>query len=130
VKEKTVSDQELKTSKQGFIETFPRTFATKGQVASQFAQDELSGRFKKDPEFWKKYRARLQAVSKEDILRVAQKYLEPDKMAILVVGQKNEILLGHPNHPVSLKELVGGHFTELPLRDPLTMKPMINAITK
>ncbi len=119
-----VSDQELQTSQRGFIDRFPRTFSTKAQVADTFAQDEFTGRYARQPDFWKALRPRLAAVTKDDVERVAKKYLTSDKAVILVVGQEAEILKGHPDHPVTLKALGGDRFTELPLRDPLTLRPL------
>jgi hypothetical protein len=66
----------------------------------------------------------VNTVTGADVKRVATKYLTPDKVTVLVVGQKDDILKGHPNHPVKLTDLSKGSLTDVPLRDPLTMRPL------
>ncbi len=119
-----VTREELENSKRGFIERLPRAFASKAQVANMLANEEFTGRYATNPDFWQTVTARISAVTIEDVQRVAKKYLTSERLVILVVGQKDEILKGHPNHPVKLTDLSAGKFTELPLRDPMTMKPM------
>ena len=124
IAEAPVTDAELNIAKRAFINSFPHTFATKSGMADTLAKDEFTGRHNSDPEFWRNFRAKIEAVTKSDVQHVAQKYLTPDKLVVLVVGNRNEILLGHPDHPVKLAELLNRKLTELPLRDPLTLMPL------
>ncbi|HEY8148898.1 MAG TPA: pitrilysin family protein [Vicinamibacteria bacterium] len=120
MREKPVTDEELDTIKRNLIETFPSTFGSKAQTVGIFAADEYTGR---DPSYWQTYRERIRAVSAADVQRVAQKYLTPDKMVVLVVGDQKEIDLGDGKHQTSLEALAEGRkVVVLPLRDPLTMR--------
>ncbi len=119
-----VSAEELNTAKRSFIDTFPENFANKGAVAGLFGNEEFTGRYGRDPDYWKNYRQRIEAVDAAEVQRVAKKYLTKDSSVILVVGQQAEILKGHPDHPVKLTDLSSGPLVEVPLRDPLTLQPL------
>lgn len=120
MREAPVTAEELDTIKRNLIETFPSNFASAAQTAGVFAADEYTGR---KPDYWQTYRARIQAVSAEDVQRVAREHVLPEKLIVLAVGDQKELALGDPKHPVKLEELVTGPPHDLPLRDPLTMEP-------
>ena len=122
LREGGVTAEELDTIKNSLIQTFPSNFASKAQSMAIFASDEYTHR---DPAYWTTYRERIRAVSAADVQRVARAHLVPEKMIVLVVGDQGEIDKGDPKHPVTLAALApGGRVTALPLRDPMTMKPL------
>jgi hypothetical protein len=73
------------------------------------------------------FRDKVNAVTKEDLQRVAKKYLQPDQVAILVVGDWKTIAPGDLNGRAKMADFFGGNVTHLPLRDPMTMEPMADA---
>jgi zinc protease len=119
-----VTAEELSTAKKSYIETFPEAFATKGQVASRFAGDEMSGRYAKKPNYWKTYRTNVGKVSTADVQRVAKRFVKLDRAIILFIGKKDEIIKGHPDHKIKVSTLSKGPIVDLPLRDPLTLEPI------
>lgn len=116
-----VTKEELETAINFAIETFPRFFATAGQIAQTFAQDEYT---KRPKDYWEKYRERIKGVTADDVLRVAQKYLDPEKLAILIVGNIDDIGKGDPDKPqYSIQKLAkDGSLHRIPLPNPLTME--------
>ena len=112
---------EIETAKRGLIETFPRQFESKPAMLQVFVNDEWT---KRPKNFWKTYREKLEAVTATDIQRVAKKHINPESMAILIVGDWKEIAPGDLEKRASMKEFFGGKVTHLPLRDPLTLEPL------
>jgi zinc protease len=119
IRTEKVTNEELETSKNSAIEVFPRTFATAAQIAGTFAQDEYTHR---PADYWEKYRDRIKAVTADDVLRVAQQYLQPDKLVFLFVGNIDDITKGNPDKPqYAITKFADGQVHRIPLPDPLTM---------
>ena len=116
-----ITARELDTAKNYQIEIFPRFFATAGQVAGTFANDEFTGQ-KKD--YWETYRERVGDVSVDDVLEAAQRHLHPDRLVVLAVGDREAMLQGNPDKPqFSFDNLASdAGIQSIPLPDPLTMQ--------
>jgi zinc protease len=124
IREEKVSAEELETAKRGLIETFPRQFESKPAMLRLFVNDEWTNRPK---DFWKTFRGKVEATTADDLLRVAKKHLDPEKMAILVVGDWDAIAAGDLDKRASMNDFFGGKVRHLPLRDPLTLEPLPEA---
>lgn len=78
-----VSGQELKLAKDAIINSFIFGFANASSVVSQRARLEYYGYA---PGYLENYRDNIAKVTEEDVLRVARKYLRPESMVTVVVG--------------------------------------------
>jgi len=125
MRDEKVSDDELALAKASFIESLPSGFETSGSIASALALEELTGRYAKDPEYFREYAGRINAVTVDDVQRVAQRLLDVDKLTFLIVGNMDEVMMGDPKHPDSVEGMAGGQPKVIPLRDPMTMKEMV-----
>jgi zinc protease len=121
IRAEKVSAEELETAKRGLIETFPRQFESKPAMLRLFVNDEWT---KRPADYWKTFRRKVEAVTADDLLRVAKEHLDPEKMAILVVGDWAEIAPGDLGKRASMNDFFGGKVKHLPLRDPLTLEPL------
>jgi zinc protease len=119
IRSEPVSSEELATAKASFVETFPQNFSSKDSMLRLFVSDEWT---KRPDGYWTSFREKINAVSPDDIQRVAQKYLDPSQMAILVVGDWTPIYEG--NERASMKNFFDGNATQIPLRDPMTLVPI------
>jgi zinc protease len=85
LRDEDVSDKELQDTKDELVKAFPARFSTVNQIAAQMAalavydlpDNELST-----------YTKKVSAVSRADVHKMAQKYLQSEKLAVVVVGDQ------------------------------------------
>ncbi len=120
IRSEPVEEEELRNAIASYVDTFSRNFSSAASTAGLFANDEYTGR---DPAYLAAYRDNIASVTAEDVLDVAQRYLDPDALVILVVGNLEAMLAGDPERPeFSLEELRPGEVVRIPLPDPFTME--------
>jgi zinc protease len=83
IREQPVTDQDLKDAKAYLTGSFPLRLDTSKKIVGMLATVEYYGL---GLDYVDQYAARINAVTAADIQRVAQKYLDPEKYALAVVG--------------------------------------------
>jgi predicted Zn-dependent peptidase len=86
-----VSEKDLRFAKTARVRAFPSMFSTISGNIRNFAQLEMD---KRPMDYYDTYLARYEKVTLADVKRVAQKYLQTDKMIILVTGNIEECRAG------------------------------------
>ena len=83
-----VTQKELDYNKQSLIRRYPAGFETVGQISNQLSNLVVYGL---SDTYFNDYIAKVNSVTIGDVDRVAKKYLDPSRMAIVVVGDRKAI---------------------------------------
>ena len=82
-----ISDKELALAKEWILNSFVFNFDTKGKIVGRLMAYEYFGY---PVDFLEKTKENVEKVTKADVLRVAKKHLQPDKVQILAVGRPDD----------------------------------------
>lgn len=83
IREAPVTDQELSEAKSFIVGSFPLRIDSSAKLANVLAQVEL---YNLGLDYFTSYPKAIEKVTKEDVLRVAKQYLDPQHYALVVVG--------------------------------------------
>jgi zinc protease len=92
IREAPVSDQELSEAKSFLMGSFPLRLDSTAKLAQVLAQVEFYGL---GFEYFSQYPKWIERVTKEDVQRVAKQYLNPQRYALVVVGNVAKAKLKH-----------------------------------
>ena len=115
IRTKPVEDAELETAVNYYLESFTDNFQSPAATMASFANLEMTG---KPADYYRTYRDKIKAVTKARVQEVAQKYIHPDKLAVLIVGDWEPCNKGSDKFPYPLDKF--GKVHRVTLIDPLT----------
>ena len=84
---KPFTADELAQAKEAILNAYVFTADSKSKVLDQRVNLEFYGY---PADFYQTYPAKLQAVTADDVARVAKKYVQPNQVAVLVVGKEKD----------------------------------------
>jgi zinc protease len=83
-----VTADELKTAKDSLVQRLPGTFASVGAINSAIAGLWTQGL---PDDYYQRYASAIGPITADDVVRVARKYLDLDRLAIVIVGDRARI---------------------------------------
>ena len=99
-----IEPRELEDTKNYLTGVFPATVQTSGDIGGRLLDMEL---YDLPADYFDRYRENIEAVSVEDVARVARKYIDPDRAIIVIVGNAKQVreplgTLGYPIHDIDI----------------------------
>lgn len=88
IKDSVPSEEEYESAKESFINSFIFQFDSPGEIVNRLMSLEYDDY---PPDYYSTYLDHIRSVTPEDIERVAQKYLHPDSMTVLVVADTSAL---------------------------------------
>jgi zinc protease len=83
-----VTDDELTMAKDALVQRLPGTFASVSSISGAISTLWTQGL---PDSYYQQYGAAVAAITKDDVLRVARKYVDVDHLAIVIVGDRATI---------------------------------------
>jgi len=92
IRDELISDADLTTAKNSFIEGFPARFPNAGAISGALAAEELTGHYQRDPMYFAEIHESGGRRHAEDVQRWLAGSLDPQKMTFLFVGNAAELV--------------------------------------
>jgi zinc protease len=106
-----ITEKELDYNKQSLIRRYPAGFETVGAISNQLSNLVIYGL---PDSYFNEYISKVNAVTLNDVNRVAKQYLDPSKMAIVIVGDRKTIEPGlkELGYPITVLDVDGKPISE------------------
>lgn len=88
VGERPITDEELKTAKESLIQGLPQRFASVSAISNAITSLVTQGL---PDDYYQQYAKNVSAVTREDVLRVAKRYIDLNHLAIVIVGDRTAV---------------------------------------
>jgi predicted Zn-dependent peptidase len=114
VGEKPITDEEIKTAKESLIQGLPQRFTSVSGISNAITTLVVQGL---PDDYYQTYAKNVSAVTKEDLLRVAKRYIDLEHLAIVIVGDRAQVeatLKATGIAPITMLDIEGNPVTPSP----------------